>query len=96
MAHLTWAADTAVNATNLNKLTQNDDLEPTASTFNGSTGRTLTHNKGTLNYMVIVNPKADPGGTLGEVWYSKALNTVTIYNSGSFTGAFDYIVIPYD
>lgn len=95
MAHLTWASDTELDPTNMNKLTQEEDLKPAASTFNSTTGRTLTHNYGHTNYQVIINPTADPGGNLGEVWYSKAVNTVTIYNSGSATGAFDYVIIPH-
>jgi len=95
MAHLTWADDTGVNPTNLNKMAQNEDLKPTSSTFNGSTGRTLTHNYNSTDYMVIINPTADPGATLGEVWYSKSSNSVIIYNSGGFRGAFDYCIIPY-
>lgn len=95
MAHLTWANDTGVNPTNLNKHTQDDDLKPTASTFNGQNGRTITHNYGHTDYEIIINPTADPQGFLGEVWTSKSANTVVVYNSGSHTGAFDWVIIPY-
>lgn len=95
MARLTWASDTPVDVTNLAKLTQDEDLKPAASTFNSTTGRVLTHNYGHTNYMVLINPTADPEGDLGEVWYSKGNNTVTIYNSGTFTGAFDYVILPH-
>jgi hypothetical protein len=95
MARLTWASNTAVDVTNLAKLTQDEDLKPTASTYNGPTGRVITHNYGHQNYIVIVMPTATPGGNLGEVYYTKANNTVTIYNSGSFRGAFDYVILPH-
>ena len=39
MARLTWGASTPVDATNLAKLTQDEDLKPVASTWNGPTGR---------------------------------------------------------
>jgi len=95
MAHLTWANDTGVNPTNLNKMTQEDDLKPTASTFNGQTGRTLTHNYGHTDYEIIINPTANPQGFLGEVWTIKSANTVVVYNSGSHTGAFEYVIVPH-
>jgi len=96
MAHLTWADATAVNPTNLNKLTQEDDLKPpNAVAFNGASGRTITHNCNHRDYQVIINPVEDPGGNLGEVWYSKIENSVTIYNSGSATTLFHYLIIPH-
>ena len=96
MAHLTWASDTAVDPTNLNKLTQEDDLKPPAAVaFAGSSGRTITHNYGHTDYQVTINPVADPGGFLGEIWFSKAANTVVVYNTGSATGNFDYVIIPH-
>jgi len=95
MTHLTWANDTAVNPTNLNKLTQEDDLKPPAAqAFAGSTGYTITHNYGHTDYQVIINPVADPAGFLGEIWINKAANTAVVYNSGSATGNFDYVIIP--
>ncbi len=95
MARLSWIDSTPVDSTNLAKLTQDEDLKPQASTYNGSDGRTLTHNYGHLNYMLIINPKADSCYNLGEVWHLKAANTVVVYNSGGFKGAFDYIIIPH-
>ncbi len=95
MARLTWDDSTPVNTANLAKLTQDEDLKPTASTFNGASGRTITHNYGHQNYQVLVNPTADPAGFLGEIWFSKANNTVVIYNSGPAVGAFDYTVLPH-
>lgn len=94
MAHFIWIDSTEVNPTNLNKLAQNDDFAPTASTFQGQSGRTITHNYGHTNYVVIVNPSADPAGFLGEIWYSISANTVVIYNSGQAVGAFEYTIMP--
>jgi len=96
MAHLTWDDSTPVNPTNLNKLTQEEDLKPPAPVaFNGDSGRTITHNYGHTDYQVIVNPVADTHGSLGDVWFSKSSNTVVVYNTGSFTGNFDYVIIPH-
>lgn len=94
MPALTWIDTTPVNPTNLNLMAQSGDLAPTASTFNGQTGRTVTHNRGHLNYQVLINPTADPLGKVGEIWMAKSANTVVIYNSGSARGAFDYTVVP--
>ena len=95
MAHLTFVDATAVNPTNLNKLTQEDDLKPPAAVaFAGSTGYTITHNYGHTDYQVVVNPVADPAGFLGEIWFNKAANTVVVYNTGSAVGNFDYVIIP--
>lgn len=95
MSHLTWVDATDVNPTNLNKLSQDEDFHPATLAFNGDSGRTITHNYGHTDYMVIINPVADPAGFLGEVWISKAANTAVVYNSGAATGNFDYVVIPH-
>jgi hypothetical protein len=72
-----------------------DSFKPPAPVaFAGPSGRTITHNYGHTDYQIIVNPVADPGGYLGEIWYSKAANTVVVYNSGSATGNFDYTITP--
>lgn len=61
-----------------------------SSNFAGQNGVTITHNLGHTNFRVAITPTADPGGYLGEVWVIKSANTMTIYNSGSFRGPFDY------
>lgn len=94
MPPLTWIDSTPVNPANLNLMAQNIDLQPTASTFAGQAGRTITHNRGHLNYMVLINATADPLGLLGELTYIKSNNTVVVQNSGSARGAFDYTVVP--
>ena len=91
---LTWIASTPVNPTNLNLMAQSADLAPTASTFNGQSGRTITHNYGHQNYQLLINPTADPLGLLGEIWVIKSDNTAVVYNSGSARGAFDYVIVP--
>jgi len=95
MAHTTWINSTPLNPTNINEFVQRDDVRPTSSTFNGSSGRVITHGKGHQNYMFLYIPTANPGGNLGEVYITKANDTVTVYNSGSFRGNFDYVIIPY-
>lgn len=95
MTHLTWIDTTPVDPENLNKMAQTDDLKPPAAVaFAGSSGRTITHNYGHTDYQVIINPVEDPGGFLGEIWFVKSANTVVVYNSGSATGNFDYVIIP--
>lgn len=95
MARLTFIASTPVDVENLRKLAQSEDLKPVANAFAGSAGRTITHNYGHTDYQVILNPTADPAGFLGEVWFSKAANTVVLYNSGSAVGAFHLTILPH-
>lgn len=96
MARLTVISSTPVNVATLGLFTQDEDLKPTASTFAGaSAGRTITHNYGHQNYQVVLNPSADGQGFIGEVWFSKANNTVVIYNSGAAVTAFHYTIIPH-
>jgi hypothetical protein len=63
------------------------------STFNSTSGRTITHNLGHTNYIVNVMPLGDTGGDLGDVYISKAANAFTVYNTGGFTGSFRYQLI---
>lgn len=63
-----------------------------SSTFNSISGRVITHNLNSTEYIVTVTPTADPSGQAGEIWVTKALNTCTVYNSGSSTVAFDYLI----
>ena len=63
------------------------------STFNSTSGRTISHSLGHTNYIVNVVSLADTGGDLGDVYISKAANAFTIYNTGGFTGAFRYQLI---
>lgn len=95
MARLTIISSTPVNVATLAKFTQDEDLKPAVSAFAGPTGVTLTHNYGHTGYQVLINPKADPGGLLGEVWVVKAANTAVIYNSGAAVTAFDYTILPH-
>lgn len=96
MARVTWGNDTEVNAANLGNNVQKEDLQPQSSTFNSTTGRVLTHNYGHQNYQVLITPTADPGGNLGEVYVVKGDDTATVYNSGSATTAFDYLIVPWE
>lgn len=95
MARLTIISSTPVNVATLEKFTQDEDLKPAANVFAGPAGQTLTHNYGHTNYQVLINPKADAGGLLGEVWIVKAANTAVVYNSGAAVTAFDYTILPH-
>ena len=64
-----------------------------SSTFNSTTGRTITHNVGSTTFAVSITPAAATSGTLGEIYYTKTSSNFTVYNTGSFTGAFDYILV---
>ncbi|MTI82755.1 MAG: hypothetical protein FH756_02415 [Firmicutes bacterium] len=61
--------------------------------FAGPSGTTVTHNIGHTDYMVRITPTDNPGGYLGDVWVVKAANTFVVYNSGKWTGAFDYQIL---
>ena len=61
--------------------------------FAGPVGTTITHNMGHTNYRVRITPTENPGGYLGEVWITKAANAFVIFNSGKWTGSFDYQVL---
>lgn len=80
--------------TDLGYVTASDLNPPAPVAFAGSTGYTITHNYGHDSYQLIINPVADPGGFLGEIWISKSANTAVVYNSGSATINFDYVIIP--
>jgi hypothetical protein len=62
-----------------------------SSTFNGTTGRVLTHNlgqSGTRRYQVVVMPQA---AHAGRIYQTKGTDTVTIKSTDAAdTGAFDY------
>jgi hypothetical protein len=97
MTHLTWADDTPVNPTNLNKMAQNVDFQPGAAVaFAGSSGRTITHNYGHTDYMLMINPVEDTEGYLGDVWITKAANTAVVYNSGDAVTDFEYVITPHE
>jgi hypothetical protein len=64
-----------------------------SSTFNSTTGVTITHNIGNTNYKVYITPTGDPGATLGEVYVTKNNNTIVVYCSGTnTTTTFDYVI----
>jgi len=52
-----------------------------ASTFNGTDGITITHNLGQTNYVVTATPLAG-ADKVGGIWYIRAANTCTIFNTG--------------
>ena len=63
-----------------------------SSTFNGTAGRSITHAVGSTDYAVCVTPAAATNGTLGEFYVIKSADKFTVYNTGSFRGAFDYVL----
>lgn len=68
---------------------------PDDSTFNGTTGRAVTiADQGGTDYLPVVVPIADPLGNLGEVHVIiDSATQFTVYNTGSFRGAFRYKVL---
>jgi len=60
------------------------------NTFNGTSGRTITHSLGHTNYIVNVVPIQSTGGDLGDVYISRAANSFVVYNTGGFAGSFRY------
>jgi hypothetical protein len=63
------------------------------STFNSTSGRTISHSLGHTNYIVNLVPLTTTDGDLGDVYISKASNAFTVYNTGGFTGTFRYQLI---
>lgn len=51
------------------------------STFGGVDGITITHNLGLTGYVITATPLAK-AERVGGVWYVRAANTVTVYNTG--------------
>ncbi len=66
-----------------------------SGSFAGTSGKrvNLPASRADTSYTVSITPTANPGGQLGEVWVVKSTAYFTVYNSGTFTGAFDYIVL---
>lgn len=92
---MTGLDDDGIPVAKVSGATAEANLQPPAPVaFASSTGYTITHNYGHTDYQLIINPVADPSGFLGEIWISKAANTAVVYNSGSATGNFDYVIIP--
>jgi hypothetical protein len=81
----------AIAEVDTEKLAKADLIPPAPVAFAGASGHTITHNYGHTNYQLIINPVADPGGFLGEIWFVKSDNTVVVYNSGTASGNFDYV-----
>lgn len=70
-------------------------LDSAASTFNGLAGRVITIlSQGDTNYFPQIIPVEDPAGNLGEVHFIiNSATQFTVYNSGSFRGAFRFKVL---
>jgi hypothetical protein len=50
--------------------------------------RIIPHSLGTVPVIVCITPKGDPGGNLGEFWYTSDVTNIYVYNSG--TGITDF------
>lgn len=85
--------DTNTESNLLNLINAKPNIIGGSEVFNTTTGVTITHNLGHQNYQVAVLPSGDSGGFIGEIYTTKADNTVTIYCTGSdTTTSFDYII----
>ena len=65
-----------------------------SSTFNGTTGREITHSLGHQLYVVLVTPTADPAAGF-YWWITKSDDTVLIKCNGVVSTAFDYRIEVY-
>lgn len=61
------------------------------STFNGTDGRVLTHNLGTLGYVVCPPTPTTLTTNVGDISVTKDLNEIRVYNSGTYRGTFDLV-----
>jgi hypothetical protein len=71
----------SVRPADLSAAPLNGMLMSGTSTFGGVDGVTITHNIGLINYVITVTPLAK-AERVGGVWYVRAANTVTVYNTG--------------
>ena len=77
-----------------------DDFDYGESTFVGNNGvrvisHTLKSGSGTATIPGYVNiiPYGNPQGHLGEVWYTATTTTISVGNSGAYTGPFRWFAI---
>lgn len=63
-----------------------------SSTFGSTSGRSISHTVGDTNYQVMITPTGVPTGYTGDISYVKTATSFTVYNTGSGTGSFDYII----
>lgn len=83
-------ADYAANAATVDGIS----LQKGSSTFNSTTGRSIViSTMPNTSYAVSITATGNTGGNLGDVYVSgKTTTGFTVYNTGSFTGSFDWIV----
>ena len=69
-------------------------IESGTSNFASTTGVEITFAaaEADTNYRVSIVPTESPGGNLGEFWAIKTTTTLTVYNSGTATTAFDWSI----
>lgn len=63
-----------------------------SDSFNGMTGKSVTHNLGTVNYRVGITPTQSPLVGLGDIWVTKAANSFSVFCDGTETSNFDWIL----
>ena len=64
-----------------------------SSSFAGSGGVTITHSLNLANYTISIEPSADGGGAIGEIWVTDiAVNTFVVRNSGAGVTAFLWVI----
>lgn len=69
-------------------------IEGGSSNFAGTAGVVITFAaaEDDTDYRVNITPTESPGGNLGEFWAIKTTTTLTVYNSGTATTAFDWSI----
>ncbi len=63
------------------------------SNFHGEVGVSIMHNLGHTDYIVNIISMTNTDGDLGDVWFNKAANAFTIFNSGGYRGLFRYQIL---
>jgi hypothetical protein len=64
-----------------------------SSTFQGSTGVSISHNFGSIPSGVSITPSVATAGNLGEFYFTATTTAITVYNTGSAGYTFSYIII---
>lgn len=62
-----------------------------SSTFNGTVGQVLTHSLGTTDYYIASVVPTTFTTDVGNISTAKDVNTITVYNTGSYRGTFDLV-----
>lgn len=63
------------------------------SALSAATNITFGSAMANTNYRVFITPTSQPNGNLGECWVIKSTTGFAVYNTGSSTGSFDWLVL---